>query len=68
MKDGIGRRDGAIPTTTLIVGANLLKGLKGPAGIQKSLTIGIVAARYIALPLTGNLVVKRVTAFWFVAG
>ncbi|KAF5740990.1 putative Auxin efflux carrier family protein [Tripterygium wilfordii] len=49
--------DGAIPTTTLIVGGNLLKGLRGP-GIQKSLIISIVAARYIALPLIGILVVK----------
>ncbi|KAF5747262.1 putative Auxin efflux carrier family protein [Tripterygium wilfordii] len=54
--------DGAIATTTLIVGGNLLKGLKGP-GIQKSLIIGVVAARYIALPLAGILVVKGALHF-----
>ncbi|KAG2698009.1 hypothetical protein I3843_07G130100 [Carya illinoinensis] len=49
--------DGAIPAVTLIVGGNLLKGLKGP-GIQKSLIIGIVVVRYIALPLTGIFIIK----------
>ncbi|XP_041017775.1 protein PIN-LIKES 3-like [Juglans microcarpa x Juglans regia] len=49
--------DGAIPAVTLIVGGNLLKGLKGP-GIQKSLIISIVVVRYIALPLTGIFIIK----------
>ncbi|KAM6595742.1 hypothetical protein CsatA_006266 [Cannabis sativa] len=49
--------DGAIPALTLIIGGNLLRGLRGE-GIQKSLVVGIVVARYIALPLTGILVVK----------
>lgn len=49
--------DAAIPTVTLIVGANLLKGLKG-SGIQPSLIVGVVAVRYIFLPLSGILVVK----------
>ncbi|KAH7523359.1 hypothetical protein FEM48_Zijuj06G0002400 [Ziziphus jujuba var. spinosa] len=46
--------EGAIPTLTLIIGGNLLKGLKG-SGMQKSIILGIVLARYIALPLTGTI-------------
>ncbi|XP_059636423.1 protein PIN-LIKES 1-like isoform X2 [Cornus florida] len=49
--------DGAIPALTLIMGGNLLKGLKGP-GISKLIIVGIIIARYIALPLIGILVVK----------
>ncbi|CAN4123136.1 unnamed protein product [Withania somnifera] len=49
--------DGAIPLLTLIMGGNLLKGLKG-SGIQKSLLVGIIVVRYVALPLFGILVVK----------
>lgn len=49
--------DGAIPLLTLIMGGNLLKGLTG-SGIQKSLLLGIIVVRYIALPLTGIVVVK----------
>lgn len=49
--------DGAIPALTLIVGGNLIKGLKG-SGLQKSIIVGIVVVRYIALPLTGILIIK----------
>ncbi|KAL2907153.1 Protein PIN-LIKES 3 [Bienertia sinuspersici] len=49
--------DAAIPCTTLILGANLLRGLKG-SGIQVTTIIGIIAVRYIFLPLLGILVVK----------
>ncbi|XP_047334475.1 protein PIN-LIKES 3-like [Impatiens glandulifera] len=51
--------DGAIPTLTLIIGGNLLKGLKG-AGLQKSIIVGIIIARYIVLPLIGIGIVKGV--------
>jgi predicted permease len=51
--------DGAIPAVTLILGGNLLRGLRGPK-IEKSLIIGIVAARYIAMPLLGIVFVKGV--------
>ncbi|XP_074368975.1 protein PIN-LIKES 3-like [Apium graveolens] len=47
----------AVPVLTLIIGANLLKGLRA-SGVQKSMVIGIIVARYIALPLIGTLVVK----------
>ena len=39
--------------------------MKGP-GIQKSLLVGIVLARYVALPLTGILIVKGAMRFGFV--
>ncbi|KAL8149991.1 hypothetical protein AgCh_006849 [Apium graveolens] len=47
----------AVPVLTLIIGANLLKGLRA-SGVQKSMVIGVIVARYIALPLIGTLVVK----------
>ncbi|XP_061373394.1 protein PIN-LIKES 3-like isoform X1 [Gastrolobium bilobum] len=49
--------DAAIPSLTLIVGANLLKGLQG-SGIQKSIIIGIIISRYIILPVSGIFIVK----------
>ncbi|KAL0352546.1 UNVERIFIED_CONTAM: protein PIN-LIKES 1 [Sesamum calycinum] len=49
--------DGAIPAVTLVMGGNLLKGLKG-SGIQKSIILGILIVRYVALPLIGIGIVK----------
>ncbi|KAF8029210.1 hypothetical protein BT93_E1773 [Corymbia citriodora subsp. variegata] len=49
--------DAAIPTVTLILGANLLKGLKG-SKIHLPVVIGILAVRYIALPLLGTVIVR----------
>lgn len=49
--------DAAIPALTLIIGANLLKGIKG-SGIKLSIVLGIVAVRFIALPLLGILIVR----------
>lgn len=49
--------DAAVPVLTLIIGANLLKGLQA-SGIQKSVVIGIIVARYIALPLIGTFIVQ----------
>ncbi|KAH9613192.1 hypothetical protein KSS87_018942 [Heliosperma pusillum] len=54
--------EAAIPTTTLILGANLLRGLKG-SGIQLRIVFGIVAVRYIFLPLLGILVIKGAIHF-----
>ncbi|PIA48420.1 hypothetical protein AQUCO_01400786v1 [Aquilegia coerulea] len=54
--------DAAIPVTTLIMGANLVKGLKGPR-IQKSLVIGIIVVRYVLLPMSGILIVKAAIRF-----
>ncbi|KAL6571978.1 hypothetical protein OROMI_012936 [Orobanche minor] len=57
--------DGAIPSVTLIMGGNLLKGLKG-SEIQKSIIFGILVVRYLALPLIGVAVVKGAVRFGFV--
>ncbi|XP_074308680.1 protein PIN-LIKES 3-like [Silene latifolia] len=54
--------EAAIPTTTLILGANLLRGLKG-SGIQLRIVFGIVVVRYIFLPLFGILVIKGAIHF-----
>ncbi|TQD83411.1 hypothetical protein C1H46_031056 [Malus baccata] len=57
--------NGAIPALTLIIGGNLLKGLRG-SGIQKSLVVGIIVVRYVALPLIGILVIKGALKFGLV--
>ncbi|XP_042493592.1 protein PIN-LIKES 3-like isoform X2 [Macadamia integrifolia] len=57
--------EGAIPATTLIMGANLLRGLRG-SDIRVSLVVGIIAVRYIALPLFGILIVKGALHFGLV--
>ncbi|XP_040367368.1 LOW QUALITY PROTEIN: protein PIN-LIKES 4-like [Rosa chinensis] len=56
---------GDIPAVTLIIGGNLLKGLRG-SGIQTSLVIGIIIVRYVALPLAGILIVKGAMKFGLV--
>ncbi|XP_024174539.1 protein PIN-LIKES 3 isoform X2 [Rosa chinensis] len=57
--------DGAIPALTLIIGGNLLKGLRG-SGIQKSIVVGIIFVRYMFLPLTGILIIKGALKFGLV--
>ncbi|XP_022132393.1 protein PIN-LIKES 3-like [Momordica charantia] len=57
--------NGAIPTVTLIIGGNLLKGLRG-SELKKSIVISIVLARYIVLPLTGILIVRGAVKFGLV--
>ncbi|MBA0572862.1 hypothetical protein Golob_000170, partial [Gossypium lobatum] len=49
--------EAGIPSMTLIVGANLLKGLKG-SGVKTSLIVGILIIRNILLPASGIVVVK----------
>ncbi|XP_022744893.1 protein PIN-LIKES 3-like [Durio zibethinus] len=49
--------EAGIPSITLIVGANLLKGLKG-SGVGASLIVGIIVIRNILLPVCGIVVVK----------
>lgn len=52
--------DAAIPTITLIMGANLLRGLKG-ASTPLWTIIGIISVRYILLPIFGVLIIKGAT-------
>ncbi|KAJ7944012.1 Auxin efflux carrier family protein [Quillaja saponaria] len=54
--------DAAIPTTTLILGANLIKGLR-KSSLKISVIISIVIVRYILLPITGVIVVKAAIHF-----
>ncbi|XP_020203336.1 protein PIN-LIKES 3 [Cajanus cajan] len=49
--------EAAIPTVTLIMGANLLKGLKGTRTPVWTV-VGIVVVRYVFLPILGVAVVK----------
>ncbi|CAH2067597.1 unnamed protein product [Thlaspi arvense] len=49
--------DGAIPAMTLIIGGNLLKGMKS-SGMKKSTIIGVLVARYVFLPISGVLIVR----------
>ncbi|XP_062029184.1 protein PIN-LIKES 3-like isoform X1 [Rosa rugosa] len=58
--------DAAIPLLTLIIGGNLVKGLR-VGGIQKSILIGILIVKYVAAPLTGILIVKGAVKFGFVS-
>ncbi|XP_055961433.1 protein PIN-LIKES 3-like [Mercurialis annua] len=58
--------DAAIPIVTLIVGGNLLKGLK-VSGVRLSLILGILAVRYVLLPLVGIVTVKNAVRFGLVS-
>ncbi|CAN6211120.1 unnamed protein product [Urochloa humidicola] len=49
---------GAIPSVTLIMGANLLNGVRGGARVQPSVIAGVIAVRYVMLPLLGTAVAK----------
>lgn len=54
---------GAIPSVTLIMGGNLITGLRGDASVPRSVIAGIVAVRYILLPLLGTVLVKAAVRF-----
>ncbi|KAG2303436.1 hypothetical protein Bca52824_032087 [Brassica carinata] len=49
--------EGTIPLLTLIIGGNLLKGLRG-SGMHKSVIMGVVVVRYLFLPIIGVLIVQ----------
>ncbi|KMT09334.1 hypothetical protein BVRB_6g134290 [Beta vulgaris subsp. vulgaris] len=54
-----------VPCVTLIVGANLLRGLRR-SGVSASVIIGIIVVRYIALPLLGIVIVRGAHHFGMV--
>ncbi|XP_028220481.1 protein PIN-LIKES 3-like [Glycine soja] len=54
--------DSSTPAMTLLLGANLLNGLKR-SGMKFSLLVGIVVIRYIALPILGVVIVKGAIHF-----
>ncbi|KAL6844769.1 hypothetical protein ACP4OV_025428 [Aristida adscensionis] len=49
---------GAIPSITLIMGANLLNGVRGGASVQPSVIVSVIVVRYVLLPLLGTGLVK----------
>ncbi|KAL9239356.1 hypothetical protein vseg_013688 [Gypsophila vaccaria] len=55
----------ALPSITLILGANLLKGLKG-SKVKLTIILGVIVVRYIFLPLLGILIVKGAVRAGFV--
>ncbi|XP_043708621.1 protein PIN-LIKES 3-like [Telopea speciosissima] len=57
--------EGAIPAIILIMGANLLRGLKG-SDIHASLIVGIIVVRYIILPVLGIFIIKGALHFGLV--
>ncbi|KAJ7953261.1 Auxin efflux carrier family protein [Quillaja saponaria] len=59
--------DAAVPTITLIVGANLPKGLR-KSDLKISVIISIIVVRFIILPFTGILVVKAAIHLGLVSG
>lgn len=54
--------EASVPTQTLIIGANLLRGLKG-SSMKLRVVMGIMAVRYIILPLLGIVIVKGAIHF-----
>ncbi|KAL6844770.1 hypothetical protein ACP4OV_025429 [Aristida adscensionis] len=44
----------AVPSVTLIMGANLLNGIRGSARVQPSVIVCIIAVRYVLLPVLGT--------------
>ncbi|XP_024040005.1 protein PIN-LIKES 3 [Citrus clementina] len=58
--------DATIPTVTLIVGGNLLRGLKGSSAVPLSLIAGIIAIRHLFMPLLGIVIVKAAVNAGFI--
>lgn len=54
---------GAIPSVTLIMGGNLITGLRGDTSVPRLVIAGVVAVRYILLPLLGTVLVKAAVRF-----
>ncbi|KAL4600286.1 hypothetical protein ACB092_11G187700 [Castanea dentata] len=57
--------EAAIPCMTLLIGANLLRGLKR-SEVGPSIVLGIIAIRYIISPLVGIVIVKAANHFGMV--
>ncbi|XP_059434321.1 protein PIN-LIKES 3-like isoform X1 [Corylus avellana] len=57
--------DAAIPCMTLIIGANLLRGLRG-SGVGPLIILGVIAIRYIIMPSLGIVIVKAANHFGMV--
>ncbi|CAI9110415.1 OLC1v1010426C1 [Oldenlandia corymbosa var. corymbosa] len=57
--------DAAIPIVTLLVGGNIINGLRG-SGVKISIISGIIVIRFILLPLMGIFVIKLASHLGFV--
>lgn len=57
-------RDGTIPCTTLILGGNLIQGLRS-SKVKATTIVGVIVVRYLALPVIGILVVKAANSLGF---
>ncbi|KAI0502335.1 hypothetical protein KFK09_017283 [Dendrobium nobile] len=57
--------NGTIPSLILITGGNLIKGFNGP-GIKISIIIGIIAVRFVALPVIGTIFIHCAVHFGLV--
>ncbi|CAN8270876.1 unnamed protein product [Cochlearia groenlandica] len=55
-------RDGTIPCMTIILGGNLIQGLRSSA-VKPMVVVGIVIVRYIVLPIIGIGVVTSAASF-----
>ncbi|KAJ4876873.1 Auxin efflux carrier family protein [Raphanus sativus] len=56
--------DGTIPCMTIILGGNLIQGLRSSA-VRPVVVLGIVCVRYIILPIIGIGVVRTAASFGF---
>lgn len=59
-------RNGTIPCTLLILGGNLIQGLRS-SKVKLRTILGVIGVRYFALPAIGILVVKTADALGFLA-
>lgn len=59
-------RNGTIPCTLLILGGNLIQGLRS-SKVKLSTILGVIGVRYCALPAIGILVVKAADTLGFLA-
>ncbi|CAN8271264.1 unnamed protein product [Cochlearia groenlandica] len=56
--------DGTIPCMTIILGGNLIQGLRSSA-VKPVVVLGIVCVRYLILPIIGIGIVKAAASFGF---
>lgn len=56
--------DGTIPSTTLILGANLTQGLRS-SRVKPMIILALIIARYVALPAIGIVIVKAARGLGF---
>ncbi|KAL0550642.1 hypothetical protein IC582_015164 [Cucumis melo] len=54
--------DGTIPSTTLILGANLRQGIQSSQSVKPVIILALIVSRYIVLPAIGISIVKA--AWW----